>query len=349
MIQIKLVKPRKLIYERVERPKPGKGQVLVKVQRCGVCGSDLTIYRGRHPYAKSPLVMGHEFSGTISEVAPDVRDYRPGTRVAVIPHLACGDCQACSRGIYNFCEQLKCLGAEADGAHSNFINVPAKMICPIPDNMSLDDAAMLEPASVAHHAARRGAIEAGDRVLVIGAGPIGIFTMQCCKAMGASEVYLADVDDWRLDIGLKLGADGILDTSESTLKVAASQVRRGPEHFDVFFDCVGEQGDVLDQILTFAKRGSRIVVVGVLQTEYSIPHLPHFVQHELTLSGTTMYTPKDYTEVIKLICEGSIRTAGMITHYFDLADVDQVFDMMENKRQRYLKIMLRVNELTRTA
>jgi L-iditol 2-dehydrogenase len=343
MLRVTLVEPGRLVVDRTDRPSPGPGEALLKVRRVGVCGSDLTIYRGRHPYAKRPLVMGHEFSGTIEQLGPGVAEPAVGTRVAVIPHLVCGRCGPCRTETFNFCEQLRCMGAEADGAHVQYLNIPARMALPIPDRMSLEDAALMEPACVGYHAARRGDIRAGDRVLVVGAGPIGIFAAQSCRALGAQSVYLADKDSFRLELARRLGADGTIDVSREGLADGLTRLAGGREAVGVYLDCVGETGAVLDGIIATARRGSRVVVVGVLQTAYAIPHLPDFVQHELSLSGTTMYVPQDYRDMIALVSDGKIRTDGMITHTFALEDFGRAIALMEGRRGNVFKIMLRVN------
>jgi L-iditol 2-dehydrogenase len=344
MLRVTLAEPGRLVVERAARPRPAADEVLLKVRRVGVCGSDLAIFRGRHPYSKMPLVMGHEFSGTVEERGPGVAFPPPGARVAVIPHLACGACRHCRSETFNFCEQLRCMGAEADGAHAQFVAVPARMALPIPDRMSLDDAALLEPACVGHHAARRGEIRPGDRVLVVGSGPIGLFVMQSCRVLGARAVYAADKDRFRLELASRLGADGTIDVSREDLAGGLDRLAGGREAIDVYFDCVGERGAALDGILAVACRGTRVVVVGVLQAGCSIPRLPDFVQHELRLSGTTMYVPRDYRDMIGLMADGRVRTEGVVTHRLPLERVREAFALMEGGREGVFKIMLEVNE-----
>ena len=344
MMRVTLVEPGRLVIDRTERPSPGSGEVLLKVRRVGVCGSDLTIFRGKHPYAKKNLVMGHEFSGVVESLGAGVTQPAVGTRVTVIPHLVCGHCGPCSTETFNFCEELRCMGAEADGAHVQYIAIPARMALPIPDGMTLEDAAMMEPACVGYHGAKRADIRSGDQVLVVGAGPIGIFAQQSCKALGAKAVFVADMDASRLALARQLGADGVIDVSKESIADGLKRLAGGRDAVGVYMDCVGETGVVLDQILAIARRGSRVVVVGVLQSAYSLPHLPDFVQHELRLSGTTMYVPQDFREMIALVSQGKIRTAGMITHTFDLAEIEKVFALITGKRENVFKIMLRVNE-----
>ena len=339
MLKITLVEPQKLVVGEGEIPVPKKGEVLIRVKRVGICGSDPTIYFGRHPYVSYPLVMGHEFSGLIEELGEGVENLRPGMRVTVIPHLVCGKCDACRKKLYNFCEELRCTGAEADGAYCEYIAMPQEMVIPIPDSMTLEEAALIEPACVAYHGAKRGQITPEDTVLIIGAGPIGNFCMQSCRALGAKKVFIADMDGERLALAESLGADGIINVSEESLEDGLRRRCGGHKCVDLFFDCVGEKGTVLNNVLSLARRGARVVVIGVLQNGYNIPLLPDFVQHELRLSGTTMYTPADYHEMIDHMVQKRIRTEGIITHYFPLTKVIDVDDMISQRKEMYFKIM----------
>ena len=344
MMRVRLMAPYTLLIDDCPIPTPRAGEVLIKVLRVGVCGSDPTIYRGRHPYVSFPVVMGHEFSGTIEGLGEGVTSLSLGARVTVIPHLVCGECAQCKQEIYNFCEKLRCTGAEADGAHVQYICMPAEMVLPIPDTMTLEDAAMVEPACVAYHGARRADLSGEKTVLVVGAGPIGLFCLQSCKALGAKKVFIADLDASRLALAEDLGADGVINVAQKSLADGLTRLAGSPLAMDVFYDCVGEKGRVLDNILQLARRGSEVVMIGVLQNGYDIPHLPDFVQHELRLSGTTMYVPRDYREMIALMGAGKVRTHGMITHTFPLRDIQSVFDLIEQGQEKFVKIMLTVND-----
>jgi len=280
-------------------------------------------------------VLGHEFSG---EVAARGGNEGPvvGTRVTVIPHLGCGACDACRCGAYNLCGSLRVIGCQAPGAHAEYVTVPAEMALPIPDTLSWEDAAMIEPAAVGFHAVRRAGIGPGDRVLVAGAGPIGIFTMQCARALGAEHVAIADLDAGRLELARALGADETLHTLASPLAGGVSRLESRP---NVYADCVGGTGEVLDGLLAIAPRGSRILSVGVLKAGCHIPHLPDLTEHELSVIGTSMYVRRDYEDSLAAFAEGRLRTAGMITHTFSLAEVAAAFDMIERGREPYFKVM----------
>lgn len=343
MVRFVLHQPGKIERQIVPIPSPGRDEVLVKVTHCGVCGSDPTIYHGLHPYAISPLVMGHELSGHVVSRGQGVRSPKEGARVTVIPHLVCGACGPCREKIYNFCEKLRCLGAEANGAHCEYICVPAEMALRIPARMSLEQAALIEPACVSYHGAKRGELTRRDTVLVIGAGPIGNFAMQSCKALGARKVIIADVLDHRLDLARRCGADGVINTARTTLEGGLRALLGDSKAIDVFYDCVGGKGQVLNQILSVARRGTRVVIVGVLQKGSEIPLLPDFVQHEIRLSGTTMYVPRDYRDMISLMSRRKIRTENIVTHHFGFEDIPKIFEMIDARQEPFFKIMINVS------
>jgi L-iditol 2-dehydrogenase len=342
MRRLTLVEPRKFILESAPVPEPGPEEALVRVARVGVCGSDLTIYRGHHPYAISPLVMGHEFSGVIVGAGAGAAGRKPGERVAVVPHLVCGACDPCRREVTNFCERLRCMGAEAHGAHADYIAVPSAMALPIPDSMTLEMAALIEPACVGYHGARREPIAAGGTALVIGAGPIGLFTLQAVKALGAGRAIIADLDEARLALAERLGAGGAIPLRRESLEQGLLRIGLPIRDVDLFYDCVGLQGQVLDSILAHARRGAGVVVIGVLQRGTSVPRLPDFVQHELRLSGSTMYTPQDFRDMIGLMSSRRVRIDGAITHTVKLEDVPGLLAEMDRGAFRGFKVMIDV-------
>lgn len=342
MRKLVLEAPYQLRMTQAEIPTPAPDEVRVRIHKIGICGSDPTIYKGLHPYVSYPLVPGHELSGVIDAVGSNVPSSRIGQRVTIIPHKVCDHCAMCAQEIYNFCEELKCTGAEADGGMCDYFCIASKMALEIPESMTLEQAALVEPACVAYHGAKRGHIVLGDRVLIVGAGPIGVFCMQSCFALGAKEVYIADMDTERLALAQSLGASGVIEVAKEDLKQGLTRLVGSEKNIDVFYDCVGEKGIVLNNILSVARRGSRIVVIGVLQKEFNIPLLPDFVQHELSLSGTTMYVPQDYRDMIDYMGRGVIRTDGMVSHHFPLEKIPEVLDMIVNRREKTFKVVIDV-------
>lgn len=334
---------RSFAFEDVDRPSPAPGEALIRVQRVGICGSDISAFYGRHPYIHCPIVPGHEFSGVVAGVGEGVAEVQAGTRCTVIPHLVCGECPACVRGAYNLCGKLRVLGAQADGAFTEYLCVPAKMAMPIPDALSMEQAALVEPCAVGYHAARRGAPSVDETALVFGAGPIGMFTMQCIRALGPKKVIIADKDAARLALADSLGADGTIDLSVESVDQGLVRLIGCVDSVDLFFDCVGFGGQALDDIIRIARRGARVVVAGVLEKEYAIPHLPDFVEHELTLLGSAMYVPQDFADVIDLMNKGIVRIDGIISHSAPLWDVAKIFHMIDSRSEPFFKIMLHVD------
>jgi len=334
-----LTAPGQFEQQQVPVPMPGPGEVLLQVTHIGVCGSDISAFYNRHPYIHCPIVLGHEFAGVVAAVGSNVQAPAPGTRISVIPHLVCGVCPACRQAQYNLCNALRCIGAQADGGHAEFVIVPAGMAISIPDAMSLEDAALVEPAAVGYHGIKRAHIQPDDRVLIVGAGPIGNFTMQSARVLGAKAVYIADIASDRLALAASLGADGIIDLSTETLADGITRLVDGPEAITVYADCVGGRGDVLNLLIATATRGSRLAVIGVLGNNYHLPLLPDFIEHELTLYGTTMYVPQDYRDVIAHLAAGRIRTAGMVSHHYRMNEIPDAFAMIDGKKEAFFKIV----------
>ncbi len=331
-----------VIKDMPEPPVPGAGEVQLRVEKIGICGSDISAYYGRHPYIHCPIILGHEFSGVINKVGTGVSGFAIGDRCAVVPHLKCGKCPACLEGRYNQCGELKVLGAQADGAFTELINTPAEMTVPVPDEVSMEQAALVEPGAVGYHAAQRANPQPHETVVVFGAGPIGMFTMQCVKALGANTVVSVDKDSDRLALARALGAGGTIDLSKETLDAGLERLVGGGREVDVFLDCVGFGGEALNEIIRVARRGVRVVVAGVLESTCKVPLLPDFVEHELTLIGSTMYIPQDFRAVLGLMAQGKIRIDGMVTHHARLSEVKELYRMIDSRSEKFFKIILSV-------
>lgn len=332
-----LMEPGRFAREQVPMPAPGPDEVLVHATHVGLCGSDISAFTGEHPYFRYPVVLGHEFSGVV--IARNNAGPAVGTRVSVLPHVACWHCDACRREHYNLCESLKCIGAQCDGAHAEYIAVPERMAIPIPDEMSLEDAALVEPAAVSYHAMLRANLTPGENVLISGAGAIGAFAVQTAKVLGAGRVFTADIDASRLELATSLGADGVIFLPQESISEGLTRLAGGIGAVSVFADCVGKHGDALDELICIAPRGSRVVMVGVLSSDYCMPHFPDAPEHELTLLGTTMYVPADYQAVIRHMSTGAIRTTGMVTHRRRFSEIADTFAMIQEGREPFFKIM----------
>lgn len=324
------------------RPKPGPEEILVAVARVGICGSDLHAYHGRHPFIQLPVVPGHEFAGTVAEVGANVRGFVPGQRVTVEPSLVCGVCYNCKQGRYNICERLRVIGCQTTGAMGEYLAVPAAKVLPLPDGMTWDQAALLEPLAVAVHAVRIARFRPGAKVLILGAGTIGLMALQAAKSLGAGRAMITDLIQDRLDLATELGADYTVNPKTTALALALEQAF-GPERADVIFECVGIAATARDAIRV-ARKGTRIVVAGVYDEEVPV-NLGLVQDRELELVGTLMYANEDFPTAIELVHSGKVRVEPLITHRFPLKEGARAFAVADG-RQGALKVLIEVGNGT---
>ena len=214
MIQQVMTAPGEISFREVPVPEAGEGQILIKVHMIGICGSDIHVYHGEHPFTSYPVTQGHEVSGEIAALGTGVEGFAVGQKVTIEPQVFCGHCHPCTHGKYNLCEELKVMGFQTTGTASHYFAVDASKVTPIPENMSYEEGAMIEPLAVAVHAVRRAGDISGMKIAVIGAGPIGNLVAQAAKGMGASQVMISDVSDYRLNLARDCGADFAVNTME---------------------------------------------------------------------------------------------------------------------------------------
>ena len=205
-------------FREVPTPQPQPGEVLVKIMKIGVCGSDIHVYHGEHPFTKYPITQGHEVSGEIAALGEGVTGFTVGQKVTIQPQVVCGKCWPCRHGKYNLCEELKVMGFQTTGVASHYFAVDAKKVTPLPEGMSFDEGAMIEPLAVAVHAVRQAGDVEGKDICVLGAGPIGILVAQAAKGLGARKVMVTDVSDIRLEKARECGADVCVNTPEGGLR-----------------------------------------------------------------------------------------------------------------------------------
>ncbi|MGE5554387.1 MAG: zinc-dependent alcohol dehydrogenase [Betaproteobacteria bacterium] len=339
MTRANLISPEQIVLERATIPSPGPGQALLKVAVAGICGSDIHAYFGKHPFISCPVVPGHEFAGTVVAVGPGVRPDLVGQRVTALPSLVCGECFNCRTGRFNICRSLRVIGCQADGAMAEYVAVPADKVLPLPEEMSFAEAALVEPLAVGVHAVRRAGSVAGQRVVVTGAGTIGLLVMQVAKAYGAAEVTVSDLVDFRLRLAEELGADQTVDVRQRSL-VNWAQQRYGSDGVDVSFECVGVESTVNDAIL-IARKGSKVVIVGVFEEDVKVK-MGLVQDKEIELIGTLMYTREDYAEALRLLRRGAVRALPLVTHRFPLSQVAEAFRTIKEEKDKAVKVLLEI-------
>ena len=338
MKQVELYAPENIRFIESPRPIPGPDELLVAVVCVGICGSDLHAYHGRHPFIQLPIVPGHEFAGTVAKVGTNVRGFAPGQRVTVEPSLVCGLCYNCTHGRYNVCEQLRVIGCQTPGAMGDYLTVPASKALHLPDDVTWDQAALAEPLAVAVHAVRVAQLRAGANLLILGAGTIGLMTLQAAKAMGAGRVMTTDLLQDRLDLALELGADEAVNPRTTDL-AATLEETFGPQRADVIIECVGVASTIRDAI-RLARKGTRIVLAGVFEQEVLV-NLGLVQDRELELVGTLMYVSDNFPTALELIQSGRVQTEPLITHRFPLAQATQAFATADSRRDA-LKVLIEV-------
>ncbi len=340
MKQAVMTKPAQIIIHDVEKPTAAAGEVLIHISRIGVCGSDIHVYHGLHPTTPYPVVQGHEVSGVVAEVGSGVTRFKPGDNVTFMPQVTCGKCYPCRHGMYHICDELKVMGFQTGGAAQEYFPVPEEMVIALPDGLSLEAGAMIEPVSVAVHALGRLPSVAGQKVLVFGAGTIGNLVGQTAKAMGASAVMICDLSDYRLDMASKCGIDYTVNTAKQDV---ASEIARnfGPDRADVTLECVGVE-PTMTAAVSNARKGTSIVVVGVFGKKPTVD-IGAVQDRELSLIGTLMYQRKDYEKAIELVNAGKMKLEQLVTNRFPFDRYLDAYRYIEEARDKTLKVMIEVS------
>lgn len=312
-------RPRELKLEQRPRPARGDGEVLVRIRRMGVCGTDMHIFNGNQPYLSYPRVMGHELAGEVEE-APQGSGLVAGDAVYIIPYIACGTCVACRNGKPNCCSKIGVLGVHRDGGLAQYLSVPQDYVKKA-EGITLDQAAMAEFLAIGAHAVRRADVRRGQKVLVVGAGPIGIAVALFSKLRGASVTALDGRAD-RLDFCReKIGLDAIVPLGESTADELAR--RTNGDFFDVVFDATGNP-KAMEAGFDYVAHGGTYVLVSIVSSDIRFSD-PEFHKREMTLMGSRNATAEDFETVVQAMRAGLVPTAALHTHGAKLTDLPETF------------------------
>jgi len=299
-------------------PRVEPGDVLVAIKAVGVCGSDVHYYEhGRigSYIVRQPLILGHEAAGVIVAVGTNVSQNRIGERVALEPGIPDGVCDQCRAGRYNLCPNVRFFGTPPiDGALTNYVTVPANFAYALPDSISNEEGAMIEPLSVGLWACRKAKLRGGDHVLITGAGPIGLLAMKVASALGVAAVTMTDISPQRLEIAQQLGATRTINVAEHPLVQADLQA-------DVLLECSGSQQALMDGIRSLGPAASAVAVGMNPGEELSVP-LSFIQNREITLTGTFRYA-NTYADAIALVATGRIDVRPLITGHYRLEEAEQ--------------------------
>jgi len=324
-------------------PSPAPDEVLIRVAACGICGSDVHGYDGSSGRRIPPIVMGHEAAGVIAAVGTAVKTFASGDRVTFDSTVYCGECPNCHRGNVNLCDRRQVLGVSCGdyrraGAFAEFVAVPARILYRLPDNFPFAEAAMLEAVAVAIHGVNLAQLAPDSTALVVGAGTIGILTLQALRAAGCSKVFVTDVDTQRLALAKKLGATEILLSDDSLL--ARILERTSNEGVDVALECVGRNETVAASI-DATRKGGTVVLVGNIAPNVNLP-LQKVVTRQIRLQGSCA-SAGEYPQAIEWMASGKIQVKPLITAIAPLEEGPRWFERLHAREPNLLKVVLTPN------
>lgn len=341
MLQQVMVSPGNIEFIETNCPVPNDDQILIRIRRIGICGSDIHVYHGKHPFTKYPVTQGHEVSGEIVSVGKNLSGWRIGQKVTIEPQVVCGECYPCRHGKYNLCENLKVMGFQTTGTASEYVVMDEKHVTPLPDEMSFDEGAMIEPLAVTVHAANQAGFVEGQNIWVIGAGPIGILLMQSLKAKGAACVFMTDISDTRLEIAKECGADHVFNTANDDPEEEVLRIF-GPDKPDLIYDCAGNNTSI-GQAIRIARKGSMIILVAVFSSMASVD-LAVLNDHELDLNTTMMYRHPDYLEAIEMVRQGKVHLQPLMSKHFPFRHFLDAYRYIDNNREKTMKVLIDVDD-----
>ena len=327
-------KPGKFIYAQNAMPVPGKGEVLIKIRKVGICGTDIHAFAGNQPFFEYPRILGHELSGEIMEVSSST-EFSVGDKVAIIPYLNCGRCNACKMGKTNCCQSLKVLGVHVDGGMCDFICVPGENLLPAGE-LHEEEIAIIEPLAIGAHAIRRAGEINGKTIAVVGCGPIGMGIVAQAKINGARTIVL-DVQQDRLEVARNdFGADYVINIQNNPIE----ELREATDGCmaDIVFDATGNKG-ALESGHQFMGHGGTYVLVGLYKDSLQFHH-PSIHAKETTLLCSRNATREDFVNVMRNLREKSIPTDSYITHRIPFEELADQFDKLSDPSERAIKAVV---------
>jgi L-iditol 2-dehydrogenase len=319
-------------FEVVERetPRALEGTVTVRVEACGLCGTDVHIYRGEFPTAAFPLIAGHEFAGIIEAIGSGVSHLRAGDHVAVDPNISCGSCRPCRRGLVHLCRQLTAVGVNLDGGFATYCQVPARQAYRVPRDMPFETAAMAEPVSCCVHGIERARVRPGDFVVVIGAGMIGLVMTQLARLRGAAMVLVSEPSPPKREAAQRLGATRVVDPGAEDLRAAVAEAT-GSDGADCAIDCVGG-AETAQQATELVGEGGTVLLFGVAPPSARATIAPYDIyRREITITGS-FTNPFTFDAAVALLATGRVQVQELISHRVALPDLPGAIEMVEARQ-----------------
>ncbi|MEK4009357.1 NAD(P)-dependent alcohol dehydrogenase [Paenibacillus sp. FSL H3-0333] len=334
---------KQMAMKEIGMPVARAGEIIVKLEVVGICGSDVHyLEHGRIGdfVVDGDFILGHECAGEVVELGPGVKHLKVGDRVALEPGVTCGQCEFCKSGKYNLCPDVQFLATPPyHGCLMDYIAYPENMAFKLPDNVSSKEGALVEPLAVGLHAAAQGGVKLGDRVVILGAGCIGLVTLLACKAYGATEIVVVDIIEKRLEAAMKLGATRVINARQEDVLEAVAAWTDGAG-VDKVIETAGSEHTV-KQTPYLVKRGGTIVLVGLAAKDIIDFDFMQIMFKEADIKSVFRYRNL-YPAAIGAIADGKIDVKGIVTHEFDFEETQQAFDYVINNKEDVVKAVIKM-------
>ena len=335
MKAIQITKPGEIQIIEKEMPIAKQGEALLKVLYCGICGADVASFTGNQPFTTYPRIPGHEFSAQIVEIPENDRGLKIGDIVTCNPYFNCGKCYACKRGIVNACHDNQTMGVQRDGSFQEYITMPIERIID-GKGLSAKELALIEPFSISCHALSRAEVKNRDNLLIMGAGPIGLFALIKAKSMGA-RVLIADMLSSRLALAKEFGADCAVNVKDINLHTACADFTNG-NGFDVCVEACGAPETFLNCIDESA-HGANIILIGNGKRETTFVH-SIILKKELNIFGSRNAFTKDFEELIDLVADGKADILKMVSGVYDMQNAETAFESLSHNDGTLAKLLI---------
>ncbi len=335
MLTVKIKDPFKIEVTDTQMPTLKEGEALLKIKYCGICGADVASYTGNQPFTTYPRIPGHEFSAEIAEIGENPKGLKVGDLVTANPYFNCGECYSCKRGIVNACTDNQTMGVQRDGSFREYIAMPIERIIS-GKGLSAKELALVEPFAISCHALSRCKINAGDNMLIMGAGPIGLFALMKAKSAGA-RVMVADMIDARLSLATEYGADAVCNVKNDNLEDMASAFT-AEDMFDVCVEACGQPETFLSCI-DLAATGANIILIGNGKRNTEFLHSV-LLKKELNVFGSRNAFTKDFEELIDLIAAKKADVLKMVSGIYRAKDAQKAFDALKNNDGTLAKLLI---------
>jgi threonine dehydrogenase-like Zn-dependent dehydrogenase len=331
--------PQKIEFREMPLRDPEPGEVMIKIHSAAICGSDLHLYKGKHPSVVLPSAVGHELAGEVIRLGKGVSRFKEGDRVTVEPAITCGECYYCLHGQYHLCEKISFQYRKGQGAFAEYFYAPENRTYKLPEDLPFEQGTLIEPLSVALHAVKKSGIKLGNTCAIFGAGAIGLLICSLVSRSAGGNIFVADVSDFRLQKALQFGATrGINNLNENALEVI--QCETNGLGVDLAFEAVGRES-TLAQALQCVRKGGLTTLLGIFEEQETRLPVNLFIQREITLSGSQGYA-WDFEDAIGLVGNKHIDLSKMVTHRFALEEIQKGFDLLLTPGNQALKVIASV-------